>query len=396
MLSNAKASAIPSSLPERLPWFLASFGDILTHRKDFVEIDDISHYKRCRVKLHAKGIVLRDEVEGALIKTKSQQVCRTNDFLVAEIDAKVGGYGIVPAELDGAIVSSHYFLFGLYTDIIDPNFLAFYLKTPFFTDQINAQGSTNYAAIRPQQILDYTIPLPSLSEQHRIVEKIEHVDTNIKCAQESRRFSAQQMEALLRSTFARLIRGAAREPMKSVAPLVRRPLEVKMGEKYPELGIRSFGKGTFHKPPLDSFTVGTKRLYSIEPGHLVFNNVFAWEGAVAVAQPQDAGRFGSHRFITCVPKEGVVTADFICFYFRTPEGLEKLGAASPGGAGRNRTLGLDKLGKIVVPVPSLEKQRWFGDLLQRVQQLRVLEAEIESGFEALLRSILYKAFRGEL
>lgn len=46
--------------------------------------------------LHAKGIVLRDELPGALIKIKSQQVCRSGEFLVAEIDAKVGGFGIVP------------------------------------------------------------------------------------------------------------------------------------------------------------------------------------------------------------------------------------------------------------------------------------------------------------
>lgn len=73
------------------------------------------------------------------------------------------------------------------------------------------------------------------------------------------------------------------------------------------------------------------KLYRIEPGDLVFNNVFAWEGAIAVAQPEDAGRFGSHRFITCVPRTGTATADFLCFYFLTPEGLEQIGEASPGG-----------------------------------------------------------------
>ena len=50
---------------------------------------------------------------GAEIKTKEQQVCRAGEFLVAEIDAKLGGYGLVPDSLDGAIVSSHYFLFGV-------------------------------------------------------------------------------------------------------------------------------------------------------------------------------------------------------------------------------------------------------------------------------------------
>lgn len=52
-----------------------------------------------------------------------------------------------------------------------------------------------------------------------------------------------------------------------------------------ELGIRLFVKGTLHKPPLSGAEVGSKRLFSIEPGDLMFSNVFAREGAVAVAKP---------------------------------------------------------------------------------------------------------------
>src|SRR3990170_4383502 len=92
-------------------WPIVYLEKLLIHRKEFIEIGDLENYKRCRVQLHAQGIILRDIVPGAEIKTKKQQVCKADDFLVAEIDAKVGGFGIVPEELDGAIVSSHYFLF---------------------------------------------------------------------------------------------------------------------------------------------------------------------------------------------------------------------------------------------------------------------------------------------
>ncbi len=91
-------------------WPVVPLADVLRHRKEFITIDDIQRYKRCRVQLHAKGVLLRDIISGADIKTKKQQVCRAGEFLVAEIDAKMGGFGLVPAELDGAVVSSHYFL----------------------------------------------------------------------------------------------------------------------------------------------------------------------------------------------------------------------------------------------------------------------------------------------
>jgi len=88
-----------------------------------------------------------------------------------------------------------------------------------------------------------------------------------------------------------------RVPLADIAPIVRRTVDIQHDQAYPELGIRSFGKGTFHKPPLAGADAGTKRLFRIEPGDLVFSNVFAWEGEIAVASPQDGGRFGSHRFM---------------------------------------------------------------------------------------------------
>src|SRR5438132_287584 len=102
---------------------MAPLGDVIRQRSEFIEIDDFKAYKRCRVQMHAQGVVLRDIVQGTEIKTKKQQVCHAGEFLVAEIDAKVGGFGIVPDGLDDAIVSSHYFLFDLDAAILNRSFL---------------------------------------------------------------------------------------------------------------------------------------------------------------------------------------------------------------------------------------------------------------------------------
>ena len=77
--------------------------------------------------------MLRDEVPGALIKTKTQQVCRAGEFLVAEIDAKVGGFGIVSEGINEAIVSSHYFLFVIDESRLDRRFLDYFIRTPSFS-----------------------------------------------------------------------------------------------------------------------------------------------------------------------------------------------------------------------------------------------------------------------
>ena len=236
------------------------------------------------------------------------------------------------------------------------------------------------------------LDLPPIGQQRRICDRLDTVQRMAEAWKREAEAAEHDAHAMLSNVFHRIIKGAPRLPMQEVAPLVRRSVDVQPEGSYPELGVRSFGRGTFHKSALDGTTVGTKRLYLIREGDLLFNIVFAWEGAVAVAQPEDAGRVGSHRFLTCVPDRNIVTSGFLHFYFLTPEGLEQLGKASPGGAGRNRTLGLKKLDAICIPIPNIERQRWFDRVRCLAQNMDELRTATVGEISALNSATLHTAF----
>lgn len=145
-------------------------GDVLTQQRQRITVRDDESYKRVRVSLHGKGLFLRDVVLGAELKTKTQYVVRAGQFLVAEIDAKLGGMGLVPPELDGAIVSSHYFAFDLDTAKCAPGWLEIICRAEHLLPQIAAKGATNYASIRPEDVLVLEIPLPDPERQRRLIE----------------------------------------------------------------------------------------------------------------------------------------------------------------------------------------------------------------------------------
>ncbi|MGV7211614.1 restriction endonuclease subunit S [Oxalobacteraceae bacterium A2-2] len=180
-----------------------------------------------------------------------------------------------------------------------------------------------------------------------------------------------------------------------IAPLIRRPVEIDPDAIYPELGLRSYGKGTFHKPALLGSEVGNKRLFQIRAGDLLFSNVFAWEGAVAVARPEDDGRYGSHRYITCVVDATQADTAFLFKYLTTPAGIASLTLASPGGAGRNKTLGLSALANIIAPLPPLAEQRKISQILDDVDtKLRTLDSK-QAACGALKRGLMQKLLTGE-
>jgi type I restriction enzyme S subunit len=143
-----------------------------------------------------------------------------------------------------------------------------------------------------------------------------------------------------------------------VLELQRRKVALDATEEYVEVGLRSFGKGIFHKPAVTGAELGSKKVYRIEPGDLVISNVFAWEGAVAVASESERGLIGSHRFMTWIPRNADrVNVRYLWHYFLPEPGLLHLRRASPGSAGRNRTLGISAFEDIKLPLPELTEQR---------------------------------------
>lgn len=142
-----------------------------------------------------------------------------------------------------------------------------------------------------------------------------------------------------------------------VLALQRREVVVEPGAEYEEIGIRSFGRGIFHKEPVSGVELGAKRVFRIEPGDLVLSNVFAWEGAIALATDAESGKIGSHRFMTFTPIGARIDASWARWWFVSEAGLELIRQASPGSAGRNRTLAIDRFEALEIALPPIDDQR---------------------------------------
>lgn len=160
-------------------------------------------------------------------------------------------------------------------------------------------------------------------------------------------------------------------PIGELLKMVRRPVDVEDDATYREIGIRSHCKGIFHKPETTGKQIGNKRVFWIEPGCLVFNIIFAWEHAVAMTSDAEAGMIASHRFPMYRSRNGKLLPEYAWRYFSTPRGKYDLNVASPGGAGRNKTLGQEEFKRLKIPVPPIDYQRKAVEILATVD--RVME-----------------------
>lgn len=141
------------------------------------------------------------------------------------------------------------------------------------------------------------------------------------------------------------------------------PVKIQPNQLYTQIGIRSHGKGLFYKEPVTGAALGNKSVFWIEPDCFIVNIVFAWEQAIGKTTQAEVGMIASHRFPMYRPIDNKVDINYLIAFFLTKRGTDVLEAASPGGAGRNKTLGQDRFSKSMVVLPPIEEQQKIAAIL---------------------------------
>ena len=262
------------------------------------------------------------------------------------------------------------------------------------------------------QLRRYRVPIPTVSEQRAIATFLDRETAKIDALVARK----ERLIELLREKRTALITRAvtlgldplvdARTTASRVFPVIpknwvlwklrrlirqmKRPLVVEPETDYREIGIRSWGKGIFHKDVVRGALLGDKSVFLPEPGDFVLNIVFAWEGAVAVVSENERGMIASHRFPTFRPSSNV-DIDYFLMVLQSDQGRSLMEVNSPGAAGRNRTLRVDQFGDEEIPLPPLDTQRAI------VAEFRAEERRI-AGLEGKVREAIdhLKEFRTAL
>lgn len=163
---------------------------------------------------------------------------------------------------------------------------------------------------------------------------------------------------------------------RDILERVEVPVNVESNKEYVQIGIRSHGKGLFYKEPVLGKALGNKQVFWIQPNCFILNVVFAWEQAITKTTENEIGMIGSHRFPMYRPKNDLVDIDYLIYYFLTKRGTDILEAASPGGAGRNRTLGQERFLKSKITLPPLSEQQKIAAILSTQDKVIELKEKL--------------------
>ncbi len=187
--------------------------------------------------------------------------------------------------------------------------------------------------------------------------------------------------------------------IKKISSLLERvsnSVDVNPIEFYRQIGIRSHGKGIFYKDAVSGESLGNKRVFWVEPNVFILNIVFAWERAVAKTTDAEIGMIASHRFPMYKPKSGVLDLDYITLFFKTNRGKYLLELASPGGAGRNKTLGQKEFENLELAIPTIFEQKKIAAFFSLIDKKIELQTEKVEELKNYKKGLLQKIFSQEL
>jgi len=382
---------------------------VLTRVQDSVAIDPHETYKQVTVRLFHRGVVLRGEKLGSAIRTTRQSQVHQGQVLLSRIDARNGAIGIVPPGLEGAVVTNDFWAFEVNSEFAIPAFLDAYFGTAEFVDACKAasEGTTNRVRVQPERFLKVEVPLPSLDEQRRIVSRIEELSEKVHKSQGLRAQACEERLNLWQRAAEQLLDKSTRGAVRRLGDLVSLK-----GGGTPSKSNPMYWVGSI--PWISPKDMKVRELYDSEDhisesatqetsaklldpncvlivvrGMILAHTVPAATLRVPAAINQDMKAM--------LPSEEILP-DYLCtsIWALNPHLLDLIEKSTHD----TRKLETEKLLDFAIPVPPPEKQKHLvsklSKLYRTIEGLKKLQFETAAELDALMPSILSKAFRGEL
>lgn len=374
-------------------WPRVALGELLARADDTATLNLEDQYHEVTIRLWGKGVISRGKVCGSEVTT-TRRFVRANQFILSKIDARNGAVGLVPPELDGAIVSNDFPSFTFRdSQRLDPAFMGWLARSVSFVKLCKAasEGTTNRVRIKESRFLDQRIGLPSLPEQHAIVARLDaladktrqlttHLDAIEECA-----------SAVLLSLHHRLSNNR-KVRLSDVFELHEDSVPVEAGNAYPQVGVRGFGGGLFAKAAVTAAETAYRAFNRLHPNAIVMSQVKGWEGALALVPNELSGMFVSPEYRTFRCKPDKAHPVYLGELIKTPWFWALLQDATRGvGARRERTRPEQFL-NIELPMPHHGEQERAVELLSRLMALKARHAAIRADNAALLPATLERLF----
>jgi type I restriction enzyme S subunit len=387
-------------------WPRVPLGEVLTQSKDVHSVRTDAAYPNFGVYSYGRGLFTKPPILGVATSATTLYRATEGQFVYSRLFAFEGAYAVVGAEQDGHFVSNEFPLFECHSDRLLPAYLKWYFRQRdvWLTIAASSTGMGNRRQrVQPDQLLKCQLLLPPLAEQRRIVTRVEELAAKIAAARGLQHEADDGRAAIPGSVMHAAWgdrRGWKADRIGNLASTVAGQIDptIEPFASLPHINGESMESGTcrllrnYRSAKEDGVTSGK---YHFRPGAVLYSKIRPYL-----------------RKSVHVQFEGVCSADVYAFDEISPELDPKFFAyslvAPPFTAYANRLSGRTRMPKLnqnqlfafEMEYPSLPEQQrivsYLDSLAAKADALKDLQKRTAAELDALLRSILDRAFKGDL
>ena len=313
------------------------------------------------------------------LDASSAKLVPVGTVLLAMYGASIGRAGIAgkPMATNQAIATAI-----VNPELLDSRFLLLYLQSqkPKFVSAGKGGAQPN---ISQTIIKDWDFPLPPLSEQKRIIEKLDEYLSRLDKAQAELSLAHSKLDVFRRSAIEALTIGDETWTTSALGDVTN----VNWGDtSLTKSSYRNAGFTAFSASGPDGFI----DKYDFDKDGVVLSAIGAACGKVFFA----TGKWSGIKNTICItPKDSAVSAKYLYYFLNDTNGWQKRGAAQPfirQADARARTVRYPNLNKQQELIETLEAQITLFEILSKDLQNQMQQVVL------LRRSVLKIAFEGNL
>lgn len=313
------------------------------------------------------------------------------------------------------------FVMALRANKLLSKFLFYYLRLEFLLGRFRGESTqtTNIANISSSVLGEYTFPLPPLSEQQRIVERIEELFAKLDEAKERLQevvdsFAVRKAAILHKAFTGELTKQWRRENGVSDASWEEKTIgEICSSLKYGTSKKSSddgevvvLRMGNLQNGEIDwsnlAYTSDEEDIkkYLLKSGDVLFNRTNSPElvGKTSIYRGEMPAIYAGY-LIKLDYEKNIVVGDYLNYYLNSSKAKEYYMQVKTDGVSQSN-INAKKIGEFEIPLPSLSEQheivRLIDDLLARERSAQQATEQALASIDLMKKSILARAFRGEL
>jgi type I restriction enzyme S subunit len=366
------------------------------------------------MRLYGGGPFHRELKPATKIAKKSHFVIRAGDIIYNKLFAWKGTFGIVPSKLDGMFASDKFPTYSLDRARVDASYLQWFFRYPPLWDQAKGMSTGSAAlsklTLNPPKFLFLEMPLPPLAEQRRIVARIEELVAKITEARALRQQAVAEAEALFKSLASAALSALVTDGTL-VEILVDKPRNgwspkcdnVESG--VPVLTLSAVTGFRFNSSAFKRSSDPTNETahYWLLPGDLLItrSNTPELVGHVAIYDGDPAPCIYPDLMMKLVVDQRRADSRFVWMWLQTRKARHHIQHYAKGTSPTMKKISQPVVMSIPFPVRcQIAEQRrivaYLDGVQAKVDALKRLQAETGRELDALLPSILDRAFKGEL